>query len=63
MFLMMVCAPRVCGDDPSLWVDDGTKTGVLPAYAGMIHAWPTSKPDSEKVLPAYAGMIPSPQLL
>ena len=30
------CAPRVCGDDPSLGLDPKTFTVVLPAYAGMI---------------------------
>ena len=30
------CAPRVCGDDPSLHESKSVTHGVLPAYAGMI---------------------------
>ena len=30
------CAPRVCGDDPSVRAIEPYKLKVLPAYAGMI---------------------------
>ena len=35
-FFSILCAPRVCGDDPRRLRPAWRETPVLPAYAGMI---------------------------
>ena len=56
--LMLTCAPRVCGDDPTVSFSVPASHVVLPAYAGMIPPPTTCRRESPRA-PRVCGDDPT----